>query len=271
MITEQTFQKLVNFQDAKTLVRQTLKQTTKDDGGEALIRFLSRYTAWNSMFAAGVAQLVANIARQSTLFVDTSFPRALADRSNYIASFFFDAARDEFDDHINRQRDPHRSLAQAMLQGVANFFDRQDLLDQKDPVWLQNLNTMAGYSGFGGGGVDEIFYGIGYHLGSEVLADQEFSMIDAYLREYEPELVGYLLHNKITLADADHRCYAWIGVHSGHGGGAEADHFAWALEGVNRALDLVQADKDKCIQSMNLGFLGFANDHRSFFSSVNHD
>src|ERR1700709_1693419 len=82
------------------------------------VRFLGRYASWNGFFGSGVAALAGKIGRSRRLVLDPAQPRhALADRSVYVASFFFDAARDEFDDRDTVHRDTHRCLAQSMLKG----------------------------------------------------------------------------------------------------------------------------------------------------------
>jgi hypothetical protein len=74
------------------------------------------------------------------------------------------------------------------------------------------------------------------------------------------------MRSTVQLAGGTHRCYAWVGVHSGHGGGVEADHFDYALEGAHSALRfLVGADSATAVQSLNNGFRAFERDHASFF------
>lgn len=267
MITEQLLKDTADFEGAKLRVSRWLERTAKNP--DVLVRSFNHYAKWNSYFAGGVAQLVANIATAEELFMEPNQPKALADRAQYIASFIFDAARDEFDDHINRQRDPHRSLAQAMLSGMATKFDLMQVLDEDYPGWLLELCDEVVPS-YGGSDnmyeIDSIFFGMGYHLGSELLADQEFSIIDRYMRDAETELFEYLKTNTTHLADSDHRDYAWIGVHSALGGGAEADHFAWALEGINKALELQGDLKDRCMETLLEGFQRFEADHDFFFA-----
>jgi hypothetical protein len=278
MITEQLLKDTADFEGAKARVLMAL--IANGNAPEDLLQFFNEYAKWNSYFAGGVAQLVANIASAEELFMEPNQPRALADRAQYIASFIFDAARDEFDDHINRQRDPHRSLAQAMLHGLATKDNLMHVLDAPTPGWLIDLCDVVVPS-YGGMDrifeIDAIFYGMGYHLGSELLADQEFSIIDKYMREEQTKTFEYLKLHSASLADATHRDYAWIAVHSGTDGGAEADHFAWALEGINKALELQTGIwngaelKERCIVMLLEGFKSFEADHEEFFNTVGQD
>jgi hypothetical protein len=261
---------LTDFEAGKQRVRDALARTVGNE--TAQLRFVRQYAAWNSYFAAGVAQLVANIAGSVDLFMEDGQPYALADRSAYVASFIFDAARDEYDDHISRGRDPHRSLAQAMLAAMADRVPGgHAILDEREGYWLNWLidRVVLEYDGYeAADDFEAIFYGIGFHLGSELLADQEFSIIDKFFREQSTDMFKHLRSSEIHLADADHRAYAWIGVHSGTDGGAEADHFAWALEGVNKGLDLLQAPKLLAAAALATGFRAFAQQHKQFFERV---
>ncbi|MEN8260010.1 MAG: hypothetical protein ABFS02_05395, partial [Pseudomonadota bacterium] len=161
---------------------------------EKLIKFMARYTAWNALFGSGVASLAGKIGRCRGVFLSPARSiRAIADRSIYVASFFFDAARDEFDDRATLHRDTHRCLAQSTLQGIIDFYRQAGLLDDHDtrinelvaePFWLKALNERVaiGYGASSSDQVGALFRSMGYHLASELLADQEFSVIDETLK-----------------------------------------------------------------------------------------
>jgi hypothetical protein len=198
----------------------------------------------------------------------------------YVASWFFDAARDEFDDRDTVHRDTHRCLAQSVVQGLVDHDAAHgapwapEAVDAliAEPDWLVRLmdKVADGYGAHGEESAAVLFRAIGYHLGSEVLADQEFSLIDAELRAAEPELVAWLESHDVTIAGQPHNAYTWIRIHSGHGGGAEADHFDWALQGVSRAFRYARDDLRGTARAEILaGFDGFAEDHATFFSAVN--
>ncbi|MGE0784265.1 MAG: hypothetical protein AB7S26_01155 [Sandaracinaceae bacterium] len=243
-----------------------------------LVRFLSYYTSWNSLFGSGVSSLAGKIGRSRALFREPGLPHAVADRSVLVASYFFDAARDEFDDRDTEHRDTHRCLAQATLIGALGWARTQSKAKELDdasldaflaePMWLAALRHRVTV-GYGGGTPDEastVFRSIGYHLGSELLADQEFSQLDLCLRERCPGLVEHLEGNQVTIAGQAHDAYQWIGIHSGHGGGAEADHFDWALQGALRAFEFVDpADHTELRHQIEDGYVDFARDHREFF------
>ena len=263
------FRSLADCDAANLRVQNRL---AKMHSGEDVLRFFTQYAAWNGHFANGVAALASLIGDNRGHFQEPGFARAVADRSNYVASFIFDAARDEYDDHINPMRDTHRCMAQASLISMARFYGLGDeVLNEPDPRALSEVcdGVMFGYRGrhhTGAGVVGEIFAGIGYHLGSELLADREFSLIDEHLRGQRNDLVQHLLRSTVELAGGTHRCYAWVGVHSGHGGGVEADHFDYAVAGAKAGLKfLVGATQADAVAALGSGFRAFAEDHRKFF------
>ncbi len=250
---------------------------------DRLIRFMARYTAWNALFGSGVASLAGKIGRSRGIFLSRAQNlRATADRSIYVASFFFDAARDEFDDRATLHRDTHRCLAQSTLQGIIDYYQRAKLIDDDnslidelvtEPFWLKALNERVaiGYGAWSSDQVASLFRSMGYHLGSELLADQEFSVIDKTFKNETPELTELLKQYSVEIAGQSHRAYYWIEIHSGHGGGVEADHFDWAVKGVNKAFHYGPAELHEPLRhQLHLGFLDFVADHTEFFHFVNH-
>ncbi len=267
---------LRDYEAAGERVAQVIGEAARDR--KTLVRFLARFASWNGLFGSGVALLASEIGRSQQLFREEGFPAPLADRSVLVASYFFDAARDEFDDRDTPHRDTHRCLAQAFLAGFIEVSkDRYpELGDARQleaflahPLWLDALRHRVAY-GYGAGNADDhagIFRAMGYHLGSELLADQEFTRIDATLRARDPSLVETLRSTTIAIAGQPHNSYQWIAIHSGAGGAAEADHFAWAVRGVNLAFQYVPTSlHDELRHQVAEGYLAFARDHDEFFS-----
>jgi hypothetical protein len=207
-------------------------------GPPALLSVLGRYIQFNSAFGPGLANLSGEIAARQGLFRDAAEPvRMLADRAADVASDFFHAAIDEFDDRQTAWRDTHRTLAQATLKGLGAHFGYSP--QQLNDVVRINVATETAVQrvteGYGvGARLDEprLFQGMGFHAGSEVLADQEFTIIDRVLRQRRPELVKALTEMRISILGEKHNAYYWIRIHTS----VEADHFDAALRGVNQAL-----------------------------------
>ena len=278
-ITEASLRELADFDAAKRQVEDALVQADKE-GPLGLLRFFARYTSWNGFFGSGVASLAGKIGRSRAVFVDpTAAVTLLGDRSVFVASFFFDAARDEFDDRDTVHRDTHRCLAQATLSGILQFANKKGYAADtgeinkflREPKWLHSLNRKVA-EGYGNGSDDtreSIMAAIGYHLGSEILADREFSLIDEYMRREQKALAAFMKKAKIKIADQDHIAYQWLQIHSGHGGAAEADHFDWATQGAKLAFGFTPKKHHAAMRlSLDQGFQAFAKHHQTFFTKV---
>jgi hypothetical protein len=262
-----------DFEASEALARAAFQRNLGDD--TQLLRFFGWYTSFNGFFGSSVAGLASEIGRSRHLFRDPSEPLdVLADRSVHVASFFFDAARDEFDDRSTEHRDTHRCLAQAFVGGLARCLGINDPATVNellaDPPWLVRLQQrVVKYYGMGlADDAEGMFEAMGFHLGSEVLADQEFSMLDSALRAARPELVSKLAATRVRVAEQEHDAYHWLGIHSGHGGAVEADHFEWAVQGVARGLSFGVGDPDKLREAVFRGFDRFADTHTIFFTKV---
>jgi hypothetical protein len=214
------------------------EQTLRAIRGKALLSPLANYIQFNSVFGSGVANLAGEIGVRQDLFRDQHETAAMfADRSVEVAAKIFYAAIDEFGDAGTTQRSTHRSLSLATLRGTADFFNcPTELLNMiADP---DEMTTSAIGKVCQGYGLDQtlndcqIFRGIGFHLASETLADEEFGTLDRVLRLAYPELVAYLEHAQLAINGCSCPGYLWIRLHTT----VEAEHRAAALDGANMAL-----------------------------------
>jgi len=245
------------------------------EGATEPIRFLcvlGRYVQFNSAFGPGLANLAGEIAARQGLFRDPEEPvRILADRAAEVGSAFFFAAIDEFDDRGTHWRDTHRTLAQATVKGAGAFFGYAP--EQLNDVIAINPATEAAMArvgeGYGlGAHLDEkrLFSAMGFHTGSEILADREFLAIDRVLREKRPDLVEALRSRKVEILGEKHDAYYWIHIHTG----VEAEHFDAALRGVNSALLFYAGDRDplEVKRVMLDGFARFAEVQAGFMAAL---
>ena len=237
-----------------------------------LLSVMARYIQFNSAFGPGLANLAGEIAARQGLFRDPAEPvTILADRAAEVATDFFYAAVDEFDDRATPWRDTHRTLAQATLKGMGAFFgytpaQLNDVLrlnpatdDAIDGVW----------EGYGvGAHLEEarLLGAMGFHTGSEILADQEFVVLDRALRERRPDLVAALEGMKVPILGERHNAYYWIRVHTG----VEAEHFDAALKGVNNALRFYAGNAPReAVKGWILdGFRSFADVQGAFMAHL---
>lgn len=203
-----------------------------------LLSLLGRFIQFNSAFGAGLANLAGEIAARQALFQDPDEPvRILADRASEVAADFFYAAVDEFDDRLTPWRDTHRTLAQATLKGLGAHLGYapsalNDVIRINDATEAARAAVWEGYGI--GARLDErrLFSAMGFHAGSEVLADHEFTVIDQCLRARRADLVQALEAMKVEVLGQKHDAYYWIRIHTS----VEAEHFEAALAGVNKAL-----------------------------------
>jgi len=237
-----------------------------------LLSVLARYIHFNSAFGPGVANLAGEIGARQALFRDPEQPvRVLADRAAEVASDFFYAAVDEFDDRATPWRDTHRTLAQATLEGVARLFGYEPV--QLNDIVQINPATEAAMSsvsdGYGvGARLDDhrLFAGMGFHVGSEILADREFVIIDQVLRQKHPALVAALEAMRVPALGEKHNAYYWVRIHTG----VEAEHFDAALGGVNKALRFYAGPDDLgAVKAWILeGFARFASVQAEFMAGL---
>jgi hypothetical protein len=242
--------------------------------GRDLLRMLSCYIYFNSIFGSGVANLAGEIGAQQSLFRDPGEPMAItADRSVEVAARIFFAAVDEFGvgGGTATGRSTHRTLAQATLKAIGSFFDYD--IATMNRIAEPNARTLTAIDQVRDGyaisqAVDEqkIFRAIGFHMGSEVLADEEFNLLDSFLRTQHPDLVNHLKKTKVTINEVQVSAYHWIQIHTT----VEADHFDAAMLGANLALRYYhrpQAQLDAKAWILN-GFKEFAVTQADFMNGL---
>ena len=201
------------------IFERALNNATSDKN---LIALLGAYVQFNSVFAPGVASLAGEIGVRQDIFREKTEPiEILGDRSAEVAAKIFFAAIDEY-----ARRITHRMLAQKLLKSLTEGYDSAELnaIFSKN-FYVRNAMTMVkrGYEVNKQVRDWELFKGMGFHMGSEILADNEFIILNNFLQEHFPGLVKYL---------EEHQSYAWVKIHTT----VEAEHFESAVAGANLAL-----------------------------------
>jgi hypothetical protein len=237
-----------------------------------LLSVFARYVQFNSAFGPGVANLAGEIGARQSLFLDPDEPfRLVADRAAEVASDFFYAAVDEFDDRLTPWRDTHRTLAQAALKGMGEFYgytpaELNGVIRINEATEQARVQVWEGY-GIGARLEEErLFRAMGFHSASEVLADQEFTIIDGIFRSRRPDLVKALQSTRVEILGQKHDAYYWVRIHTS----VEADHFDAALAGVNKALGFYAGATDpESVKRWVLdGFAEFASVQERFMSRL---
>ena len=234
-ITRENLEPIIAAHTGNRVFAQSFAQTS--DGAD-LLRVLGRYIHFNSTFGGGVANLAGEIAVRQNLFRDPAEEvMLLADRSVEVASDIFFAAVDEFDDRSTSYRDTHRTLAQATLKATGRFYGYEGAaLNAALPInaatYRAILQVQDGYGINQAVDESKLFRALGFHAGSEILADEEFRLLDAYLRAQRADLVAHLEQTTVEINGHRHKAYYWVFIHTS----VEADHFAFAVRGANEAL-----------------------------------
>ncbi|MGC4038381.1 MAG: hypothetical protein QM764_20625 [Chitinophagaceae bacterium] len=169
-------------------LNQSLQQVNSP---QAALTFFSRYIAFNSVFAGGVARLAGAVHVSQSIFMGQglSMNRNIYSKSSEIASNIFAAAEDEFNAMKQQIRVTHRDMAGFFLEATVDFFNSSDLYIPQVDTRLESLldEVMTGYCITGIPADAALLEGIGFHIASEELADQEFITIRDYLLEKYPE------------------------------------------------------------------------------------
>jgi len=237
-----------------------------------LLQALGRYIHFNSIFGGGVANLAGEMAARQDLFRDPAEnSAALADRSVEVAADIFSAAVDEFGAGGRSRRGTHRTLAQATLKASGEFlgFDAQKLdgvANLNDATLTAISRAHAGYGLNRTLSEGDLFRALGFHIGSELLADEEFRLLDEFLRQRHPELVRSLESRQVRLNGASHPAYLWIHIHVS----VEADHAASALAGANQALRFYAGGcgRAQIKEWIMEGFVEFISAQREFMAGL---
>lgn len=226
------------------ILKATLQATSSE---KELFTILSTYVYFNSFFGGGVANLAGEIAIRQDLFQDGDESiKCLKDRSDQIAARVFAAAIDEFADW--GKSSTHRAFAQATIKGAAEYMGLTadeinssldhnlkfaEIVDRVKNGYLLNQKVTD----------ENLFRAIGFHMGSEVLADEEFNIIDNYLTEFHPKMVRYLQKADVKIGGSAYPGYYWIKVHTS----VEADHFSYAVKAANSGLKYYSGNQDKSV------------------------
>lgn len=275
MFRIEEFQTTAELEAMEATVRRACDAAVRDPFAQFL--FIDRYTRWNGYAGALVAKLSGNIGESQDLFLDPNEQdRAQAVRGMDVAGHVLDATVDE---HLDKgHRVPHRTLAQAMRKAAADYAGlstaERNALSEPPPAWLQDVvaRTFRHY-GSVAHDAEALIRSIGTHIGSESMADREYSIIDRvfraerhhegfyqYLRErdYRVELGGKLVH-----------AYAWITIHATfESQGVEAEHLAEAMKALDIAARYRPESRERILELAREGYGHFADIQRDFFVHV---
>jgi hypothetical protein len=203
--------------------------------GEDLLRVMARFVHYASVFGGSQASLAGEIAVRQDLFRLSGEPASISDNSMEIAAGVFFGAMDEFGDRVLHRT--HRALGQAMVKALTHYL--RIGLERLDEIVLGHQPTREIVARvLGGYGVNQVkdeaklFRAFGFHLGTELLADEEFAIFDRFFQTRRPDIAEYLQRTETDVGGVMYPSYFWVKRHTV----ADAEHFDAAIDFANRAL-----------------------------------
>lgn len=260
-------QRIAEYYSAATFTDMLQASADSDE----LMLLVGRYIHYCSVFGASQANLAGAIGVRQELFRDPNEAGAMADVCAEVAAGVFFGAIDEFYDRDIPGHMTHRALAQATLKGLARFYDwDSDKLERLIHHHRPTIEAMQrGTEGYGVGmAMDEakLFRAFGFHLGTEILADEEFCLLDQFFQARRPDIVDYLTNTPISVHGVSLPAYFWIGRHTI----ADAEHFDAAVDCAALALKYYAggADRGQAKAWILEGVAEIAELERDFMSAV---
>ncbi len=205
---------------------------------EKLLLFMGRFFQYASAFSVGQTALAGQVAARKDLFSCPGEVGVFADASMAVGSGIFRGAIDEFGDREIAGSPSHRALALATLKGMARFFqyDLERLSDRirshaptqnaiREVLRCYGVNVV----------IDEadLFRAIGFHLGTEILGEDENRILDDFFCTSQADLMAFLGQNSVEINGASVPANLWFKRHIV----AEADHFDAGIDAANLAFE----------------------------------
>lgn len=240
--------------------------------------FMQRYAYFNSFAGSLVARLASSIGISYDLFRCPEEPvLEQSDRGLVIAAKVFAATIDEHADSKG-YKVPHRTLAQATLRAISDYAKLSDIECNQiaqTPQWMESIVTdlIASYQGKISD-TEALVTAVGYHIGSELLADREYSLIDKVIR-HTHRFLGFdawLQGKKIDVGGKRLNPWYWIVVHGKYNElGVEAEHRDLALEALNLIAQYCPESNEKIFKWASKGFLDFATLQSRLFLEIQNE
>ena len=231
---------------------------------DALLCFLHRFVLFNDALAARVPFLAGLIHLTPNLFLDPEpGPEFCRQANGRIAAFVAEAASDEYRMPEGRNM-VHQFLSQRFFRGVLAYYGANEhSFDGLHPLpaVLSDLLEEARGKFFEGRGSEQIFAGLGFHVGLEFFAHQEFNLVDVYLRTKHAELVASLERD-----NNESSSYVWLALHTV----VEIGHYRAGLQALNAAVAFYpnRANKPLMVARIKDGFNAFVDLQRRYYEAI---
>ena len=259
----------LNSNKTKKEIQTSLKKISSD---EDLINFLNRYVYFNNLFAPSVLSLSSAVHCNVDLFVDRQEKISyLTDISSEIAGLILSSAEDEYCNKELGIRISHRTIAKNFIRGVFEYFNILSTADShrfkinkatNTAINDVKLNYFLNYN-TSKNKEETLFNSIGFHLGSELLADIEFNCINDYITKKHKGMHKFLLDKNFPPGI---NSYAWIKIHTF----VEKEHSENCFRAINMAVRHYNGkeDIDTVCEWVLFGFMNFVKSQNDFFSKI---
>jgi hypothetical protein len=157
-------------------------------------------------------------------------------------------------------------MAKATLLAATRYFDLPANSLSANRTSRFVVQVLCGYGVNRHLSYSDLFRALGFHLGSELLADQEFSVLDAFLRSRFPLLVQTLEQDSIRVDAVDIPAYVWIDCHTR----VEAEHRDAAFVAIRNAMEFSQHvfDLEQSRELVLDGFRSFCELQAEFMEAL---
>lgn len=244
------------------LLQRGLEGLRTDD---ELVCFLHRFLHFNDALAARVPFLAGTIHLHPELFMEPVEDEEFCRRRNaQVSAYIAEAANDEY------RMSPgaslvHQQLSQRFFRGVlAHYRLRGSDFDRTHPLPPATARLLheARSCFFEDATLDTVCAAIGFHVGLEFYADQEFNLVDAYLRDHHPDLVASLT----AQSGEEPAPYLWLSLHTV----VEMGHYRAGLAAVEDAIRFCapREASPRMEQRIVEGLSAFAELQQRFYRSV---
>jgi hypothetical protein len=235
------------------------------DAPERLLLFLHRFLIFNDALAARVPYLAGLIHLTPDLFVDPETPCGFLGQLNgRIAAHVAEAASDEYR-MSNGRNMAHQHLSQVFFRGALAFYGPESPssfeIRHPAPAAITALLAEARSKFFVAPTTGDIFAGLGFHIGLEFFANEEFNLVDRHLCARHAALVETLKRGGDGIND-----YTWLSLHTV----VEIGHYNAGLEAVREAVALYRdrAQAPQMAERIMDGLDAFSDLQQRYYKTV---
>ena len=269
--TIDTFHGLFDREVAEANIEATVELAVTTP--ERLYYFMQRYAHFNGFAGSLVARLASSVGLSREFFNQAGLAVVdQADRGLDIAAKVLAATIDEHAD-AGAQQVTHRTLAQATMAAIGDYAQLSTIDRNKaarTPEWLEDVvnDFIAGYQGKIGD-LEALVTAVGFHIGSELLADREYALIDKVVRHNHrgTGFDAYLQGKQVKIAGKRLSPWYWVVVHGKHNSsGVEAEHCQLAIDALNLMAEYRPESTETILAWASAGFLDFARVQQQLFA-----